>query len=54
MDTSLRLFLGQLLGVVAAALVPLVLLTFLWVPFTLGGHPGEMRSGEMPVELHLT
>lgn len=41
MDSSLRLFLCQFVGVVLAALVPVVLVTFLSIPYILGGHPGE-------------
>lgn len=41
MDSSLRLFLFQFVGVVLAALVPVVLVTFLSIPYILGGHPGE-------------
>jgi hypothetical protein len=34
-------FIRQFLGVVAATLVPVVLVAFVSIPFTLGGHPGE-------------
>ena len=37
-------FIGQFFRVIAATLLPLVLLTFVWLPMTLGGHPGEARS----------
>ncbi|HEX5371959.1 MAG TPA: hypothetical protein VFW84_04435 [Aquabacterium sp.] len=43
MQTSLNLFIRQYVGVVLAALVPVVLVAFMSMPFTMGGHPGEMR-----------
>lgn len=46
MDTSLRSFIGQFVGVVAAALVPVILLVFLSIPYSLGGHPGEPRTAD--------
>ena len=54
MDTSLRMFVSQFVGVVAAALVPVILVAFLAIPFNLGGHPGEPRPAEAPVGLHMT
>ncbi|MFZ4479820.1 MAG: hypothetical protein ACOYNZ_08015 [Rhodoferax sp.] len=49
MDSSLRFFIGQYLGVVAAALAPVILIAFLSIPYTLGGHPGDTRVlAEMP------
>lgn len=45
--TSLTLhpFIRQFAGVVAAALVPVILVAFLSIPLSLGGHPGEPRVG---------
>lgn len=37
-------FARQFVGVVIAALVPIVVTVFLTIPFNLGGHPGEARS----------
>ncbi|WP_296449670.1 hypothetical protein [Rhodoferax sp. UBA5149] len=54
MDSSLRLFVNQYLGVVIAALVPVVLIAFLSIPVTLGGHPGEMRAAVAPITQHMT
>lgn len=34
-------FARQFVGVVIAALVPIVVTVFLTIPFNLGGHPGE-------------
>jgi hypothetical protein len=41
MDTALQEFSRQFAGVVAATLTPVIIVTFLWVPYTLGRHPGE-------------
>jgi len=54
MDSSLRLFVQQFVGAVLAALVPVVLVTFLSIPYTLGGHPGEARAAELPSAQHMT
>jgi hypothetical protein len=54
MSTSLHSFIRQFTGVVIATLVPVVLVAFLTIPFTLGGHPGEMRPSDALVGQHLT
>jgi hypothetical protein len=54
MNSSLRLFICELLGVVLAALVPVVLVAFLSIPYSLGGHPGEERSTDTPKSQHMT
>jgi hypothetical protein len=54
MDTSLRLFASQFFSVVIAALAPVVLVTFLSIPFTLGGHPGDVRSASALAGQHMT
>lgn len=54
MDTSLRIFISQFVGAVAVASAPAILVAFLSIPFTLGGHPGEMRPTDVLVGLHLT
>jgi hypothetical protein len=54
MDSSLRLFISQYLGVVAAALAPVILMAFLSIPFTLGGHPGEVRVVANASSQHMT
>jgi hypothetical protein len=54
MDTSLRLFIRQYLGVVIATLAPVVLIAYLSIPFTLGGHPGAARTANAPVAQHMT
>lgn len=47
-------FVRQFLGVVMASLLPVVLTAFLSIPFSLGAHPGEIRSPGNPAQLHMT
>lgn len=54
MDASLRMFMHDFLGVVAAALVPVVLVTFIAVPVALGANPGEQVLAETTAERHMT
>jgi hypothetical protein len=54
MVTPLRKLIRQFVGVVAAALVPVLIVAFLTIPFTLGGHPGEPRPAEALVGQHMT
>jgi hypothetical protein len=54
MDASLRIFVSQLAGVVFAALVPVILVAFLSIPFSLGGHPGEARPASALIGKHMT
>jgi len=48
------LFVRQYLGVVLAALAPVVMTAFLSIPFNLGGHPGEFRIAQTAVAPHMT
>lgn len=54
MDSSLRLFISQYLGVVAATLAPVILMAFLSIPFSLGGHPGDERLVAGTTSQHMT
>ena len=54
MDTSLRLFISEVAGAVAAALVPVIIVAFLSIPFTLGGHPGETRPAVALSWVHMS
>lgn len=54
MDPSLRLFISEFAGAVAGALVPVILVTFLSMPFTMGGHPGETRPATTMSGMHLS
>jgi hypothetical protein len=54
MQTSLRLFVRQFIGVVIATLVPVVLVAFMSIPMALGGHPGESRVTDPAAVLHLS
>jgi hypothetical protein len=53
MNTSLRLFISQYLGVVIATLMPVILVAFLSIPFSLGGHPGDARPASTAAAWHL-
>jgi hypothetical protein len=44
-------FLLTLSGVVLSTLLTVLTLTFLVVPYSMGGHPGETRSGGVPVAI---
>ena len=54
MVTPLRLFIRKFLGVVLATLVPVAVVAFLSIPFTLGGHPGEPRPATALAARHMT
>jgi hypothetical protein len=47
-------FARQFIGVVVAALIPVVLTAFLCIPFILGGHPGEPRASTPEASGHMT
>ncbi len=48
-------FLGQLVFAVAAPLFIVVATAFLTIPFSLGGHPGEIRTtGVFSTAYHLS
>ncbi|MEI6734920.1 MAG: hypothetical protein WCK94_13155 [Comamonadaceae bacterium] len=54
MNSSLHLFLHQFVGVMMAALTPVVLVAFLSIPYCLGGHPGDDRTLVVPASQHMT
>ncbi len=54
MDTSLRSFLQQYIGVVLATLVPVILIAFMSIPVTLGGHPDAANTANAPFTQHMT
>jgi len=54
MQQDLKNFLAQYLRVVLLALLPVVLTSFLAIPFVLGGHPGEPLARSGPSDLHMT
>ena len=49
MHPVLRLFIRRYLGVVCAALLPVIFAAFLSIPLSLGGHPGEPRAVDAPI-----
>lgn len=54
MHPCLRAFIRQYVAVVAGALTPVVLTTFLSVPMSLGTFPGDQTSASAAAERHLT
>jgi hypothetical protein len=54
MNTDLRNFLAQFLGGAGATLAFVILVSFIFIPMSLGGHPGEMRSHDGLVDFHLS
>ena len=54
MHPALQAFLRQFIGVVAAALAVVALVTFISVPMNLGTSSGNAYSAEAPSERHLT
>jgi len=54
MHPTLRLFLREYLGIVFAALVPVVMTAFLSIPVSLGGHPGEPRIAAALTDQHMS
>ena len=54
MDKFLSSFIRQYLRVVLAALMPVLLVAFVSIPFTLQGHPGEERSDPLLLAQHMT
>ena len=54
MDSSLRLFISEFVGVVLAVLTPVILIAFISIPATLGGHPETLGAATAPVAQHMT
>ncbi len=54
MNTYLRSFIQQYLGVVLATLVPVILIAFMSIPVTLGGHPDAASAANAPFTQHMT
>lgn len=54
MHPQTLLFVRQYLGVVAAALAPVVLTAFVTMPLNLRGHPGELRNAQATLSAHMT
>lgn len=54
MHPELARFIAQISRAVAATLLPLALLTFLTMPVSLGGHPGEPRDIDPAADRHMT
>lgn len=57
MNTFLRAFILQYVGVVLTTLVPVLLIAFMGIPVSLGAHPGEAFAANAvhaPLSQHMT
>jgi hypothetical protein len=54
MNANLKYFVKLYVGVVLMTLMPVALTAFLSIPYSLGGHPGELRSTSSYVDQHMT
>jgi len=54
MHSPLRLFIGQYVRVLCAALVPVVVTAFLSIPLSLGSHPGDPYHVDAMGYSHMT
>lgn len=54
MHPALHVFIRQYIGIVCAALLPVIVTAFLSIPLSLGGHPGEPRTVDAPIDRHMT
>ena len=54
MDKDLKAFALQWLRVAVIALASVAFVAFTSIPYSLGGHPGEMAARTPPAERHMT
>ena len=54
MNSSVRNFIYQYLRVVLATLVPVILIAFMSIPVTLGGHASDLYATQAPIAQHMT
>ena len=54
MDASLKIFVKQWGGAVAATLALVIAVAFLSIPYSLGGHPGETRVLDANSDWHMS
>ena len=54
MHPDLRAFLRRFLGTVFATVFAVAVVTFVAIPFSLGGHPGEPQVVQALLERHLS
>jgi hypothetical protein len=54
MHQDLRNFVVLYLRVVVVALLPIALTAFLSIPYSLGGHPGDLITRSAIADLHMT
>lgn len=49
MHPALKQFIIQYVAVIGAVLIPVIVVSFLSMPYNLGGHPGEARGATAQV-----
>lgn len=54
MDKALRDFAVQWLRVAAMAMLPVVFAAFTTIPYSLGGHPGELSARAADTNAHMS
>ena len=54
MDSSLRFFIEQYVGVVVVSLLPVLLIAFMTIPVSLGGHTGDLAVNHVSFSQHMT
>lgn len=54
MHRQLKSFATRYVAVVIASLVPVIVTTFLSIPYNLGGNPGEPRTAQSLLTAHMT
>ncbi|ALU89681.1 hypothetical protein [Herbaspirillum rubrisubalbicans] len=53
MHPDFKVFIRQYLGVIFAALLPVIAVTFLSLPFNLAGHSGQSHAMTAMTDFHL-
>jgi hypothetical protein len=54
MNADLKNFMAAYLRIVLMTLMPIALVAFLSIPYSLGGHPGEPTAAANGSDLHMT
>lgn len=54
MDSSLRFFIEQYVGVVVVSLLPVLLIAFMTIPVSLSAHSGDVAANHVSISQHMT
>ena len=54
MDSSLRFFIEQYIGVVLVTLFPVLLIAFMTIPVSLSGHTDALTATPVAISRHMT